>query len=277
MKITADSSTLYNVAEGAEVGVGIVPLSITIGHENYREFEEISRREFLKRIYEGAIPKSSLPSPGELLDMWDAHPDEDIIHIPMADGLSSSYKTAMGMKATSPHSERITVINSKTLCGPHRYIVKKAAEMAAQGLDRQVILDAIHHKIANTISFLIPSDFDYLRRGGRLNPLKARFASVLRLIPIMTQSADGTQLETFATCRKFSDAIEILKNQFADAVSKAECLISVSHADNLKRAQAVVDTLSAVFPSATFEILELGPAFITQGGPGCVAAQLVLM
>ena len=39
--------------------------------------------------------------------------------------------------------------------------------------------------------------------------------------------------------------------------------------------EQALDILKALMPNASFEILPLSPAFITQGGPGCVAVQVV--
>ena len=35
--------------------------------------------------------------------------------------------------------------------------------------------------------------------------------------------------------------------------------------------------VSEAIPDASYEIMPLSPAFITQGGPGCVAIQIVRM
>ena len=47
------------------------------------------------------------------------------------------------------------------------------------------------------------------------------------------------------------------------------------HAGALDKAQQTLSALKAAMPDAYYEILPLSPAFITQGGPGCVAVQYV--
>lgn len=42
-----------------------------------------------------------------------------------------------------------------------------------------------------------------------------------------------------------------------------------------EKAEKAKVALAEKFPNALIEILELSPAFITQGGPGCVAVQVV--
>ena len=40
-------------------------------------------------------------------------------------------------------------------------------------------------------------------------------------------------------------------------------------------AQLALKKLQEAMPDAVYEILPLSPAFITQGGPGCVAVQFI--
>ena len=40
-------------------------------------------------------------------------------------------------------------------------------------------------------------------------------------------------------------------------------------------AQQAREVLKEKFPNAYYDILPLSPAFITQGGPGCVAVQVI--
>ena len=51
--------------------------------------------------------------------------------------------------------------------------------------------------------------------------------------------------------------------------------IYISHAAAPDKADQALAALKAAMPEAQFEIVPLSPAFITQGGPGCVAIQYV--
>ena len=51
--------------------------------------------------------------------------------------------------------------------------------------------------------------------------------------------------------------------------------IYISHADNLELALESKQMIYEEINGADIEIKELGPAFITQGGPGCIAIQVI--
>ena len=274
VQIITDSSTLYKMDEAQKLGFESVPLCVTIGDMEGRDLHA-DYDEFYDRISKGQIPMSSQPPLGDVIDAFEKYKDDEIINISMADGLSGTYQTACSAREMSDHKDNITVVNSKTLCGPHRYMVKKAQEMKMAGCSKQEILDWLDYAIEHGESFLIPQDFDFLRRGGRLTPVAATIGSVLKLKPIMTLTQDCKRLDKFAVKRTMKAAvgevIEHLKTRKLDA----RHLISVSHARALDDATKAAERLKEAFPEAEVEILDLSHAFITQGGPQCVAIQYI--
>lgn len=271
VQILSDSSTLYSVSEGKDVGLVVVPLSVQINNKSYREFEDISSKEFLKIIAEGHIPTSSQPSIGEKEEAYNAVNGE-VIDLTMADGLSGTYQSAMIAKDMSNNPERIHVINTRTLCGPHRYIVNKALKLASEGKGVKEILSGIESSINVGRSFLIPYDFAFLKRGGRLSPLAATLGGLLRIIPILELSEDGKSLLKFGVKKTYKkavmDIIEVMKNDGVDDSYD----VSISHAGNDEWTDITIDLIKKEL-GINVSVYDLSPAFITQGGPGCVAIQ----
>ena len=271
VQILSDSSTLYSVSEGKDVGLVVIPLSVQINNKSYREFEDISSKEFLKIIAEGHIPTSSQPSIGEKEEAYNAVNGE-VIDLTMADGLSGTYQSAMIAKDMSNNPERIHVINTRTLCGPHRYIVNKALKLASEGKGVKEILSGIENSINVGRSFLIPYDFAFLKRGGRLSPLAATLGGLLRIIPILELSEDGKSLLKFGVKKTYKkavmDIIEVMKNDGVDDSYD----VSISHAGNDEWTDITIDLIKKEL-GINVSVYDLSPAFITQGGPGCVAIQ----
>lgn len=172
------------------------------------------------------------------------------------------------------NADRIHVINSKTLCGPHNYLVKKAAKLIKEEKSLDKILESVQDSIKNSHSFLIPIDFSYLKRGGRLTPLAATVGGLLKIVPIMIQTPDGKQLEKHAVKRSFKSACETVVQTLKERIDD-NYIISISDADNKEGAQIALNAIRAVFPDHEVEMYDLSPAFITQGGPKCVAIQAI--
>ena len=274
VRIVADTSTMYSTVQAREAGFAVAPLSVTIAGKTYKELDEIQLDEFVGIIGQGHMPTSSQPALGDVIAMYEGCGDDEVINLAMADGLSGTYSTAVAA-VDNVSSNKIEVVNTGTLCGPHRYMVEVATKMAHAGAAKQEIMDKVHALMETDLSFLIPSDFDYLRRGGRLSPLVSLVGKTIKLAPVLTQSKDGRQLVMSTVSRSFKLAIKhVAKELHAWGVEKG-WRIYVVHAAAPGLAEAARAQLTEAFPEATLEVLPLTPVFTTQGGPGCVAIQVV--
>lgn len=274
VQIITDSSTLYTVEEAKKLGFEVSPLCVSIGDMEGRDLQ-MDMKAFYGRIQKGEIPKSSQPPIGEVMDLYEKYSDTEIINIAMADGLSGTYQSACGAKQMSENAERITVFNSKTLCGPHRYMVGKAQEMKMAGHSAKDILAWLENVAEKSESFLIPQDFDFLRRGGRLSPMAATLGSVLKLKPIMTLTEDCKRLDKFAVKRTMKSAVQTVIDHLKKRGLDERHILYVSHADTYEDAKSVVARLKEVFAEVEIQMLDLGAAFVTQGGPKCIAIQYI--
>ena len=275
VRILSDTSTLYSTEQAKQAGFNVAPLSVTIAGKTYREFDEISSEEFVSIIHQGHMPTSSQPAIGEVTALYEQYPEDELLNISMAKGLSSTYDSAVAAKELCSHSDHITVINSRTLCGPHRYIVETATKMAAGGASLKEITDHVEKLMLSAKSYLIPADFSYLRRGGRLSPLVSYVGQAVQLAPILTRTEDGCQLAMAAVRRGFKQAVTHVGKLLSERCTGSGWRIYITHADALQSAEQALDLLKAWIPSAVFEILPLSPVFITQGGPSCIAIQAI--
>ena len=274
IKIVTDSSALLSVEEEKALGVDVLPLCVTVGDYEGRD-TRMDMDIYYKKVAEGNNPTSSQPPIGEVMEAYEKYPDAEIINIAMADGLSGTYQTACGAKASVDNGENVTVINTKTLCGPHRYMVQKAVQMKNEGKTAKEIIEWLEYASNHHESFLIPQDFDFLRRGGRLTPMAATFASVLNLRAIMTQTPDGCRLDKYGMKRSMKLAMKAVVDHMEDVKVDTRHKIFVSHARALEDANKAVAMLEERFPGVEIEVLELDGAFATQGGPQCVAIQYI--
>lgn len=275
MKIITDTGSLFSPAEGKELGIDVLPLNVIVNKKSYRELVDIEGHEFIEIVKQGHVPTSSQPSIGETMELLEEYQDEEVLIIHMADGLSGTYQSTLGIKEGMEHNENIHVINSMTLCGPEKYLVQKAIKLRDEGFSLDHIMQELHKIIATETSFLIPQDFGFLKRGGRLTPLAATVGGMLKITPVMTKTSDGKRLEKFAMKKTFKSAIKEIIKYFKENGIDETYKLYVSHAGVLEQAKGVVTQLQEAFENIEIELVELTPAFITQGGPGCLAIQSI--
>ncbi len=276
VRIVSDSSTLYSPTQAREAGFAVSPLSVTIAGKSYREFAEISSREFVDIIRQGHMPTSSQPAIGEVSALYEEFAGEQILNIAMADGLSGTYRSAVAAAELGESSENITVINTRTLCGPHRYMVQQAVEMAKNGASVEALTAWLNERMDSAKSYLIPEDYDYLRRGGRLSPLVSHVGKMANLAPVMTQTDDGCRLTIASIRRGYKAGVKYVAEQLQKKGIGAGWRVYIAHAADEAKVALTEKMLAEALPGAAIEIVDLSPAFITQGGPGCLAIQYVM-
>jgi hypothetical protein len=79
-------------------------------------------------------------------------------------------------------------------------------------------------------SYLMPADFDYLRRGGRLSPLVSYVGKAIKLVPVLTQTEDGKQLTISGVRRSFKQAIQSVASSLAERGVDESWNIYITHA-----------------------------------------------
>ena len=274
MKIIADTATLYTPEQGAELGITIVPVGVAIHGNCYRDYMDITPAGFLEQLKLGGTPTTSQPALGDMLEMFESTGEEMVV-LTVGDGLSGGYQTAMGAKNALADPDRIHVVNSGSLAGPLRYMARKAASMRDRGCSTEEILAGLEDCVRSSVSFVIPEDFDFLRRSGRLTPITAKIGGVLRLLPVLTQTEDRTRIMPAAIKRSWPGAVDTVLARLTAAGVDRDWLITVCHGCDPEKGARVLARVAERFPECETELLELSPALLTHGGPGCVVVQAV--
>ena len=274
VQIVTDSSVLYTEEEAKAAGFDVVPLCVSVGDMDGRDLQ-INMEEFYGRIGKGEIPRSSQPPIGDVVEVYEKYQDADVLNICVADGLSGTYHGALSARDMVESRDRITVFNSRTLCGPHRYMVEKAQRMKEEGKGIPEILEWLKSAAEKTESFLIPQDFGFLKRGGRLTPVAAALGSVLKLKPVMRLTEDGTRLDKFFVKRTMSAAVSGIMDHMKKKGIDGRYLLYIVHAAAPKEAGAIREMIEAEFKGIQIQMMDLSPVFVAQGGPGCVAIQYI--
>ena len=274
MHIISDTSTLYSPAEGAALGVHIIPASIIYRDKAYRDFIDITTDKFLHLVRTGATPTSSQPAIGDLLDVFEES-DEETLALFIGDGLSGGYANAVGARNTLEDPSPIHILDTRTLAGAERYLLEKAVRLRSKGLSLSAIEAQLQHSIDASVSYVIPADFEFLKRSGRLTPIAAKISSIIKIVPVMTQTPDMKKITLLTIKRSVRKAAEAIIENMKKVGVDASYKFYVCHGGDLTAAEVARDQLLAAFPGAVLELLPLSPAMITHGGPDCVLFQAI--
>lgn len=274
MQIITDTASLYSPSEGRELGITVIPSCVLIEGKAYRDYEDISSEECLKLIGEGAIPTTSQPAIGDVLDILEDNED-DVLYLSIGDGLSGAYQNAVGAKNSVEHNKKIHIIDTGTLAGAQRYLVQKAVKLRKSGFSIEKIIEELYKCIETSVSFVIPEDFEFLKRSGRLTPIAAKIGGLIKIVPVLTQTADKKRIAPFVIKRSVKKAMEAIMAHLRALGVDENYLISIGHAGAYEKAKAALEQIKTEFTNTTTEILQLAPALMTHGGPGCITIQAI--
>lgn len=274
MKIITDTASLFSPAEGRVTGITVVPACVIHGEQVYRDYEDISAEKFLEMIDDGAVPTSSQPAIGDLLDVFE-ETKEETLALFIGDGLSGGYQNAVGAKNSIDENSHIRIIDTKTLAGAERYLVQKAIHLRNEGMSIEAIEKEVLKSVETSASFVIPADFDFLKRSGRLTPIAAKIGAMIKIVPVLTQTEDMRKITPFTIKRSWKKATETILEHLEKMGVNEEYIIYICHGGDLKAAETVLAQTKEYFPNVETEFMSLSPTMITHGGPGCVLIQVI--
>jgi DegV family protein with EDD domain len=235
--VTDSTSDLpSNVYEGYDLNV--VPLSVVFGTKTYLDDGiDIKEDDFYKMMESSTeMPKAAQPTPGNFINIYSklTQQGKKIISIHISRKLSGTLNTAE-LAARQFGKEKIEVMDSEVVhmhCG---FMALKAAKMAAEGNKREDIIKELTIFRNKINSFFIPKSLDNLIKGGRINKIKGKFASLIEIKPILTLK-DG-EVVLYKNSRKWELAKKELLNSMK-AIIKDNKKLTVSIGDVASREEA---------------------------------------
>mgnify|MGYP003296602659 CR=1 FL=1 len=270
MKIIADSSCLYSPTEEKENDIQVVPVGVVINGKAYKDYVDIESNELLNQLNHGVVPTTSQPSIGEVVQIYEENQNEEVLMLSIGDGLSGTYQSVSSARNMIEHPENIHVIDTQTLAGAYHYLVKKAVQLRNEGKTIGEIIGELQKSISNSFSYVIPSDFQFLKRCGRLTPIAAQMSGLLKIVPVLTLTEDRKKITILSVKRTAKKALSAIIQSLKEKGVNENFVISICHAGAFEKAKETMLVLKESFQNACFEIHELSPSLILHGGPGCI-------
>jgi DegV family protein with EDD domain len=261
---TADLGSAYYPAHDVEV----VPLRVIFGDEQFRDQEEMSTREFYRRMRAGGPhPRTSQPSPGEFAEVFQrlAGDGGTVVCTTISSDLSGTAGSAMQARESLPDLD-IRVVETKS-CGPaHGAALAMAVAIRDRGGGADAILAAIDRLKAMQHLVFTVENLEYLRRGGRIGTARALLGTVLSIKPILV-FRDG-KVQVLDQVRTYTRALDRLVQELAAAVRVwGRTVATLAHADNRDGAEALAAKVAAVTGDPP-QIVEVGAVLGCHVGPG---------
>ena len=277
--IVADSTSALDIETAQKHGIVLVPLSVVIDGKQYKDHYEIGYEQLYDELRAGKVATTSQPSVGyieDLMEQWKKENYDAIIVICCSSGLSGTYQS-FHIAKEHMQMDNVHLIDSRSVGAPLYDMAIVAKQMADAGEEEVKILEKIVSKCENTFSFLYPESLDQLKKGGRISPVAAGMASLLKIKPLLYLANNGAVVDKFMMGRTENKIFQAAINQFLDDhVSVQTHKLYIMHADNMEAALRFVAFAQDKLGPIEYEILNLPAVLTCHGGMGCIAMQTTL-
>ena len=230
VKILADSTCDLSPELIAQYGIGIIPLYVHLGEEEFRDGVDITPEQLFKWSDEhNTTPKTAAPGIEDIEALLDKEGSDEYVIFTISSSMSSSYTNCTLAADDLEITDRVFVIDSQNLSTGIALLVLKAAQMAAQGRSGSEIAEEIG-KIRGKVraSFVIDT-LTYLYRGGRCSGLSAFFGSALRLHPRIAVAEGAMHPEKKYRGRSSKFVLEYVRDMEQDLKAAQPDRVFITH------------------------------------------------
>lgn len=277
--VVTDSNSGITQEQAKEMGVSVIPMPFYMNEETLFEGIDLDQKGFYEKLTQNADIKTSQPSPGTVTDLWDSLLAEydEIVHIPMSSGLSSTCETAYMLANDEPYEGKVWVVNNKRISVTQRQSVLDALELIDRGLTGKEIKDFLEEEAMESSIYIMLDTLYYLKKGGRITPAAAALGTLLKLKPVL--QIQGDKLDSFAKARTTQQGINIMKtaikndieNRFGGTEQDPGVWIEIAHTDNEAAALALKEELMSTYHVEDIQVDPLSLSVSCHIGPGALA------
>lgn len=280
--IVTDDNSGITPEEAKELGIYIIKMPVLIDGTEYYEYDNLTSEQFYKFLEEDKDVKTSQPSPGNVMDLWENLLKEydEIVHIPMSSGLSESCNTAKSLAEN--FDGNVFVVDNHRISVTLKRSVLDAINLRDKGYDGAAIKETLESTKGDSSIYIMVDTLKYLKKGGRVTPAGAALGATFHIKPIL--QIQGGKLDAKAKVigvkkaklKLVEFAKEDLIKRFKYLANKGEYEIEIAYTYDKSLAEDLIKLLQEQIPDLP-EIASVNPlslSIATHIGPGAMAVAI---
>lgn len=275
--VITDSNSGITQSQAKELGIFVLPMPFFINEETYFEDINLTQEQFYEMLQGGAEIHTSQPSPDSVMKLWDEVLKEydEIVHIPMSSGLSSSCESAIML--AQDYDGKVQVVNNQRISVTQRQSALDAKLLAEKGMNAAEIRDFLEKDKFNSSIYIMLDTLYYLKKGGRITPAAAALGTLLKLKPVL--QIQGEKLDAFAKARTVNQGKSIMINaikkdiesRFGGMTEDKHIWLQIAHTANAEAAELYKKEILEQFPGYDIHVDALSLSVACHIGPGALA------
>lgn len=281
VRIVTDSVCDIPPEMARRLSITVVPLYIRIGAETYRDGVDLDvGRVYHELAHGGDIPKTSVPSPGDFVTVYNklAAETDHIISIHLSAGYSGTCNVARLARSYIGDKCHIEVIDSNAVSVGLGLTVIAAARAAQEGKSLNQVVEEIHQVIPRIRVFGKVDNFAYVLKGKRFRLTRRLIllgkVSMALGIKLLGEVYDGGKIRSSILVIGRAMALNRLR-QWASRFSGIK-EIAIAYSTMPDEAEMLTQHLEPIISREHILTTRLGCATSTYVGPGTLVMALKL-
>ncbi|HUE61273.1 MAG TPA: DegV family protein [Acidimicrobiales bacterium] len=252
-----------------EHGIGLVPLRIRFGSEEFVDRVELSTKEFWARCagFSG-LPETSAPSPGQFKEAFEnmaAEGASGVVCVNLSSKMSATIQAARQAAAELEDRLPVKVVDSLNVTLGQGLITMEAAKKAAEGGSVDEVAQAAENAASRMHLLGVIDTLENLKRGGRIGGAQAFLGTMLSIKPVI-QVLDGV-VEPESRQRTRGKALRYVADKARSAGRISSLAVFSADAPDM---DSFLSMLEDVQPSERILAGDVGPVIGTHAGPGAI-------
>ena len=251
-----------------ENNVFIVPLNVVINGKSYKEDIDITKDEFYQLLKEhGDDAKTSQPAFGDFLELYERLKDgyDHGIAIHASSQLTGTYQSSIS--AAEMTGFKAEVIDSKMGDYALGSMIKKGIQYVKEGYSLEQVASKLRELPDRAQMYLMPQNFEQLRKSGRVSTAQSLFASLLNIHLIL--GFDNGKVVVKDKVRIKKRAKKKMFQLLQEAMEKYELKeICIQHAGVREQAEAWKNEMQELYHELIIHIQTLVPVAGVHTGHG---------
>jgi DegV family protein with EDD domain len=186
--IVTDGSVDFPQGWAEKYQIHVLPIMVRFGNRIYTSGVDLPPSKFYQMVIQtGTVPKTSLPSPGEIADFYRsiAKKGETILSIHVSSKLSGTYSAVVLAAREVEREFNVTVFDSCAGSIALGFMCREARIMENAGYNIQAIVDRMETiKKHLTVIFTLDT-LEFAHMNGRVTGVQSLFGSLMNIKPVV--------------------------------------------------------------------------------------------
>lgn len=268
VRIMTDSTSDITQAEGAAMGLTVVPLTVHFGSTSYKDGIDLSKEEFFEKLAGvETLPTTSQVPPGEFAALFQRFVEagDEIVGIFISSEMSGTYQSAV-VAREQVGMDGIFIIDSRTATFELALLVRLAVRFRDEGKTAAEIAERIQALVKRVRLYAVVDTLKYLKMSGRISTTTAFVGGLLGINPII--AITGGKVVSIGKTRGLKAGLKFIYDQVAADPPDMDYIVAFGHSNAPEALRETVGYFTEGFHITNYFEEDIGLIVGTHVGPG---------